>query len=96
MDEALLPQIKRVDAVAEEAVLKIVRATPRPAKFKIATVVANDNSIWLCVYENEISQYDYNKREEILSFLEGLRSEISKGGLTVHLVGRPGDPPRAR
>jgi len=96
MDEALLPQIKRADQAAMQEVLKIVKGTPRPAKFKIATVVAHDNSIWLCVYENEISQYDYNKREEILSFLEGLRSEISKGGLTVHLVGRPGDPPRGR
>lgn len=81
-----------MDETSLNIIKKQVRK-PRPVPFKIVTVEANDGAIWLCVYENEVMSYNESERAQILKHMQILRTEMQQSGLTVYIIGRPGDPP---
>lgn len=82
-----------MDTASLDQIRSITRAFKKPADFTLVTVEANDGAIWLCVYENEISAFEYETRENIYVYLNNIKLSLEKGGLKVYLVGRPGDPP---
>lgn len=81
-----------MDEISLNIIRKQVRK-PRPVPFKIVTVDANDGAVWLCVYENEVMSYGSDGQQAILQHMQGLKADIEESGLTVHIIGRPGDPP---
>lgn len=83
-----------MDEISLNSIRKILREEKKPADFTVVTVEANDGALWLCIYENEIMQYEENVREAIFQWLSRTQLKIAASGLRVELIGRPGDPPK--